>query len=665
MIVSDISKSTNRLLFRNLSFQIDKGILLLSGPSGCGKSTLIRILEGRIRPDSGKVEGIGNDFAYAGQEPSLFYNDSLRKNLSYFSLDEKEKKRAEELSALFDFSSLMDKKLLTLSGGERRKAELIAALCRDRKVYFLDEPFASLDGEGKKKLASEMERLRKEALIVLVNHDEFSLPAKCDVEVLFLGEGRTEVIGKTDPGKNDDSELRKGRRLFLPLLRSYARDNPFLVFLDSLLLLAMTIFLIFGCSFINTKSDYENDIISLEADPFSYQRYIARNKASLSPEAFTMGDSRLEIILTSEEKLDRLFIVETSTITSPNLWTVKNDSVKTLYLWDNISIKPSKTPSISNEEMDFLLANYRDQGSLSGIDAVLFLPEADMETLLLSGTASWRWGDEEFLPLPGLSYDGVKWRVSEEREERFELVPDDAFSLSLPGWKNDSVTLYDATGSRLLLETDATDSHSDKIVLSIGQYKDILLHISRPGLSNYALSFSREDYRRLGRDFNLEPLDVIPCSSSAGQTSGLLFLSLSGGSLFLLLLFLLLTGKVRRKWLLSASALFGNLGRKGREPFRILIGTSIVFCLALFAFGLLFYPLVFIPFANRANTLAMYPTPLSGYFYYSQQPMNDYYDGIKDFLAFNTFEPVFLVLLLALALFIGLSAFVLGRKERR
>ena len=146
---------------------------------------------------------------------------------------------------------------------------------------------------------------------------------------------------------------------------------------------------------------------------------------------------------------------------------------------------------------------------------------------------------------------------------------------------------------------------------------------------------------------------------------GLLFLSLSVGSLFLLLLFLLFTGKVRRKWLLSASALFGNLGRKGREPFRIFIGTSIVFCLALFAFGLLFYPLVFIPFANRANTLAMYPTPLSGYFYYSQQPMNDYYDGIKDFLAFNTFEPFFLVLLLALALFIGLSAFVLGRKERR
>jgi lipopolysaccharide export system ATP-binding protein len=162
---TDLTKSYGgRTVVRNVSIEVGAGeIVGLLGPNGAGKTTTFYMTVGLTAPDSGKVELDGKDvtgdpmyvrarkgIGYLPQEPSIFRGLTVEQNilaiLETLGVDRaSQKRRLEELLGELGLTSLAKSPAYTLSGGERRRAEITRALVMSPRFILLDEPFAGID----------------------------------------------------------------------------------------------------------------------------------------------------------------------------------------------------------------------------------------------------------------------------------------------------------------------------------------------------------------------------------------------------------------------------------------------------------------------------------------------------------------------------------------
>jgi lipopolysaccharide export system ATP-binding protein len=135
----------------------------LLGPNGAGKTTTFYMTVGLASPDKGKVflddEDVTDDamyvrarkgIGYLPQEPSIFRGLTVEQNvlaiLETLEMSGAERRqRAKELLMELNLSSLANAPAYTLSGGERRRAEITRALVMSPRFMLLDEPFAGID----------------------------------------------------------------------------------------------------------------------------------------------------------------------------------------------------------------------------------------------------------------------------------------------------------------------------------------------------------------------------------------------------------------------------------------------------------------------------------------------------------------------------------------
>ncbi len=153
-----------RTVVRGVSLDISAGeVVGLLGPNGAGKTTTFYMTVGLIAPDRGRVlldeqdvtddpmyvrarKGIG----YLPQEPSIFRGLTVEQNLLAIletlplSRADRRAKLAELLAEL-GLTHLAKSAAYTLSGGERRRAEITRALVMSPRFILLDEPFAGID----------------------------------------------------------------------------------------------------------------------------------------------------------------------------------------------------------------------------------------------------------------------------------------------------------------------------------------------------------------------------------------------------------------------------------------------------------------------------------------------------------------------------------------
>ena len=153
-----------RTVVRSVSIEVASGeIVGLLGPNGAGKTTTFYMTVGLTAPDSGRVELDGQDvtsdpmyvrarkgIGYLPQEPSIFRGLTVEQNilaiLETLGVDRaaRERRLAELLGEL-GLASLAKSPAYTLSGGERRRAEITRALVISPRFILLDEPFAGID----------------------------------------------------------------------------------------------------------------------------------------------------------------------------------------------------------------------------------------------------------------------------------------------------------------------------------------------------------------------------------------------------------------------------------------------------------------------------------------------------------------------------------------
>jgi lipooligosaccharide transport system ATP-binding protein len=159
----------------------------LLGPNGAGKTTTLKLCLGLIEPDAGEIELLGEPVPRRAREarrrvgvvpqfdnldPDFTVEENLVVYGRYFGIHESEIR--ERIAALLEFAGLAgrgDSKIMTLSGGMKRRLTLARALVNDPQVVFMDEPTTGLDPQARHLIWERLRRLTQEGkTLVLTTH---------------------------------------------------------------------------------------------------------------------------------------------------------------------------------------------------------------------------------------------------------------------------------------------------------------------------------------------------------------------------------------------------------------------------------------------------------------------------------------------------------------
>ena len=221
--INNLSKSLNgKTLFKNINTKLNnKKITGLLGANGAGKTSLFRAIAGLSKVDQGEITLFSDDLtnknieersklglSYVPQENSLFEELSLRQNLEIvveLKFKSIEKSKNEEIDTLLSKMNLTDKqgtKAKLLSGGEKRKAEILRSILLDAKFILLDEPFAGVDPISVEEINKILKDLSKNVGIFISDHNFRDVIKVCD-DIILMNQGEVILMGSSAEIIND------------------------------------------------------------------------------------------------------------------------------------------------------------------------------------------------------------------------------------------------------------------------------------------------------------------------------------------------------------------------------------------------------------------------------------------------------------------------------
>ena len=176
-----------REVVKGVSIHVSQGeIVGLLGPNGAGKTTTFRMVVGLLNPNKGeillntrKITGLPMykrarlGINYLPQEPSIFRKMSVEDNIMAIlqTMNYKSKQRKEILNMLLEelgITQVRKSIAYTLSGGERRRAEIARALVTNPKFILLDEPFAGIDPIAVEDIQAIIAKLKTRGIGILI-----------------------------------------------------------------------------------------------------------------------------------------------------------------------------------------------------------------------------------------------------------------------------------------------------------------------------------------------------------------------------------------------------------------------------------------------------------------------------------------------------------------
>jgi ATP-binding cassette, subfamily F, member 3 len=168
-------QSQNRL-FDNVDMFIEKGDrIAIVGPNGSGKSTLLRLLVGREVPDEGSAGIVGQNVAMSyfeqNQADALDLDKTVLETIQGASTGQSYNELRALLGQFLFKGDSVDKKVASLSGGEKARLSLCCMMLTKHNVLVLDEPTNHLDVPAKEMLEEALQHYA--GSVVVVSHDRF------------------------------------------------------------------------------------------------------------------------------------------------------------------------------------------------------------------------------------------------------------------------------------------------------------------------------------------------------------------------------------------------------------------------------------------------------------------------------------------------------------
>lgn len=165
------------------------------GPNGCGKTTAIRMLTGLLKPTSGEVEVLGCalpkdaeklrlDIGYMTQKFALYNDLTVQENLNFvakiYGLAAKQQKsRVLELISTYGLLGKEKQLAGTMSGGQKQRLALAAAVLHKPKLLFLDEPTSAVDPENRREFWEQLFDLCDQQTSILVSTHYMDEAERC------------------------------------------------------------------------------------------------------------------------------------------------------------------------------------------------------------------------------------------------------------------------------------------------------------------------------------------------------------------------------------------------------------------------------------------------------------------------------------------------------
>ncbi len=213
--VTDLKKAMgDKLLIENLDFSLPPGgIVGVIGPNGAGKTTLFRMLTGQEQPDGGEVSyGDTVQLSYVDQsrdalDPAVTVWEEISSGGEVIQLGDAQMNSRAYCSAFNFKGGDQQKKVGSLSGGERNRVHMAKLLKSGGNVLLLDEPTNDLDVETLRALEDALVDFA--GCAVVISHDRFFLDRICTHILAFEGEAHVEWF----EGNFEDYEEDKKRRL--------------------------------------------------------------------------------------------------------------------------------------------------------------------------------------------------------------------------------------------------------------------------------------------------------------------------------------------------------------------------------------------------------------------------------------------------------------------
>jgi len=243
---------------KDISFTVKKNsFFAFLGPNGAGKSTTINILATLLEKNAGKINildyEIGKDDALIRSKIGIVFQNSMlddlltvKENLivraSFYQIKKKALlKRLDEINEILEIASFLNQRYGELSGGQRRKADIVRALINKPEILILDEPTTGLDPQSRKDIWKLIEKLREnnELTIFLTTHYmEEVLDAS---KVVVIDHGKIVAIGSSEelrmkyssdrikiiPSKNLEKVLKQDK------VKYYIVNNTINILLDN------------------------------------------------------------------------------------------------------------------------------------------------------------------------------------------------------------------------------------------------------------------------------------------------------------------------------------------------------------------------------------------------------------------------------------------------
>lgn len=218
-----VKKYKNRTVVDGVDLEMHRGeIVGILGPNGAGKTTTFYMITGLIKPYSGSVTLDGKDITqlpmykrsrlglgYLPQESSIFKKLTVEENIIILWEILKNvpahnyEQRLTELLEEMGISHLRQSKGVELSGGEKRRVEIVRALATDPSFILLDEPFAGIDPIAVQDIQDIIIALKNKGLGIVISDHNVRETLDITDRAYLVHKGKIILSGSSDDITNN------------------------------------------------------------------------------------------------------------------------------------------------------------------------------------------------------------------------------------------------------------------------------------------------------------------------------------------------------------------------------------------------------------------------------------------------------------------------------